>query len=527
MSKPDYLGEAQQLAQARGGTCLSTTAPRAVACVRWRCAVDHEWLAKLYAVRKGSWCRVCHYARITGTLEEARAVAQSRGGQCLSGSYRNKREPLLWLCAHGHEWAAAFQSVRAGTWCRVCFVTKAAGKHLTLKDGLQQAQQLARDRGGQCLSEKYVSMVAPLEWQCANGHRWRAAFGDIRKGTWCPECGPGLRERLCRRVFEDLLGQPFPRVRPRWLLNARGHRMELDGYCEALQAAFEHHGQQHYRRVEHFQRREESLARRQADDAHRRALAAQRGVILIEVPYDVPAEQLPQWVASELRLRGYAGLLRAPESVKLQDYVTDDSLQQLRDVARKRGGACLSEVWLGADKKHRFRCSLGHEWEATAANVRLRTWCPACKPGRIAAARRDPKGLVRMQALARERGGRFLSDTYSSVNEPHRWECARGHTWDAAPGDVLKGTWCRRCSIDARRGTLERVQVVARERGGACLSEAYRGNQTKLRWCCADGHTWEATPGNVVNNLSWCPVCARGQRGRKARRVAPSPSASR
>lgn len=510
---------AQRLARSRGGTCLSEDLRGAKELIRWRCAAGHEWRALLYEVRKGSWCKVCHYARITGTLEEAQAAARGRGGQCLSDYYRNKREPMRWRCADGHEWTAAFGRVNAGSWCRACFVAKVAGKHLTLKDGLQQAQRVAHNRGGKCLSERYVTATAPLDWQCANGHRWRAAFGDICKGTWCPECGPGLRERLCRRVFEELLGKPFPRIRPSWLFSARGGRMEFDGYCEALQVAFEHHGEQHYRRVEHFQRGEESLARRREDDARRRALSVERGVLLIEIPYDVPAEKLSQWIAHELQTRGYSGPLRPVESVRLRDYVTDESLERLREVARRRGGECLSEVWLGRVHKHSFRCALGHEWEATAGNVLECTWCPTCKLARIAELRRDPEGLLRMQALARERGGRFLSEVYTSVNDRHRWECAKGHIWEAAPSDVQKGTWCKRCMNSARRGTLERLQAVARERGGACLSESYSGSQVRLRWRCAEGHTWEARPDNVVNRRSWCPICAQDRRGRKVRQT--------
>jgi len=43
-------------------------------------------------------------------------------------------------------------------------------------------------------------------------------------------------------MFNDI----FPAQRPLWLINARGHQMELDGYCQKLNLAFEYQGEQHF-----------------------------------------------------------------------------------------------------------------------------------------------------------------------------------------------------------------------------------------------------------------------------------------
>ena len=52
-----------------------------------------------------------------------------------------------------------------------------------------------------------------------------------------------IREERCRRIFEDILGEKFPNVRPSWLLNKKtGYRLELDGYCPKLKLAFEYDG---------------------------------------------------------------------------------------------------------------------------------------------------------------------------------------------------------------------------------------------------------------------------------------------
>ena len=44
-----------------------------------------------------------------------------------------------------------------------------------------------------------------------------------------------IREERCRRIFEDILGEKFPNVRPSWLLNKEtGYRLELGGFLVNL-----------------------------------------------------------------------------------------------------------------------------------------------------------------------------------------------------------------------------------------------------------------------------------------------------
>nr|MBT6355197.1 hypothetical protein [Pelagibacteraceae bacterium] len=88
-----------------------------------------------------------------------------------------------------------------------------------------------------------------------------------------------------------------------------------------------------------------------------------------------------------------------------------------------------------------------------------------------------------------------------------KWECAEGHTWEATPGSVKRGTWCLICSGSASL-TIEEMHKIAAERNGKCLSTEYINSKTKLKWECAEGHTWEAISTNVKRG-SWCRICSR------------------
>lgn len=60
-----------------------------------------------------------------------------------------------------------------------------------------------------------------------------------------------------------------------------------------------------------------------------------------------------------------------------------------------------------------------------------------------------------------------------------------------------------------RKYTIADLERIAARKGGRCLSTEYRGVEVKHRWQCAKGHEWDAVPKNLLSHDSWCPVCAR------------------
>jgi hypothetical protein len=86
-----------------------------------RCAQEHEWDAPARKLLYGQWCRLCQVEAKRLSIEDAQAVAAARGGECLSTVYVNSHTKLTWLCDRGHQWQAILTSVRhKGTWCPQC-----------------------------------------------------------------------------------------------------------------------------------------------------------------------------------------------------------------------------------------------------------------------------------------------------------------------------------------------------------------------------------------------------------------------
>ena len=100
-------------------------------------------------------------------------------------------------------------------------------------------------------------------------------------------------EHETRRSFEAATGKVFCKVRPRFLRNARtGRNLELDGYCEELQLAFEYDGYAHTNFPNAFHRDIDAFQQQQQRDALKDDLCRKAGVRLIRVPYTLTLEEI-------------------------------------------------------------------------------------------------------------------------------------------------------------------------------------------------------------------------------------------
>jgi len=234
------------------------------------------------------------------TIEEMKLVAKQREGFCLSKKYVDAHTKLRWRCDKGHEWEAKHYSVKNNrTWCPFCthhfkftikemqeIASQRGGKCLSTKYvnldtklkwkcglghvwettpycvknrkfwcpkcagkqklTIEEMDKIAAERKGKCLARKYTDGYTKLKWQCEMGHTWEASPNHIKQGSWCPICSTNVSERICKGIFEAIFNKKFQKRKPDWLVNARNNRMELDGYCKELKLAFEYQGEQHF-----------------------------------------------------------------------------------------------------------------------------------------------------------------------------------------------------------------------------------------------------------------------------------------
>ncbi|OMJ92361.1 hypothetical protein SteCoe_4914 [Stentor coeruleus] len=102
----------------------------------------------------------------------ARSISEQNGGMCLSETCENENFPLVYKCKMGHVWESS-EVLLSGSWCWKC------------NNLLERAKNYASCYGGTCVSK---SCELLLEFECRNGHRWRADLTRYMHQKWCKQC---------------------------------------------------------------------------------------------------------------------------------------------------------------------------------------------------------------------------------------------------------------------------------------------------------------------------------------------------
>ena len=151
----------------------------------------------------------------------------------------------------------------------------------------------------------------------------------------------------------------------------------------------------------------------------------------------------------------------------------------MRELAVSRGGRCLSERYVNAWSKLRWRCADGHEWESAPANVKSGSWCHKC--GRIVTSKKLRLSLKHLHSAAKRRGGMCLSEKYERADTKYLWRCAKNHEWlplsrmsRREPGvlTALEGTKILRICANSQKIAV----VIASQRSFAGCGASYDGD---------------------------------------------------
>ena len=430
-----WLRQLKELAQQRGGKCLSAEYVSSKKKLKWQCAKGHIWESSPEGIRSGRWCPLCSRSA-KGSISEMIGIARSRGGECLSREYINSHRKLSWRCAHNHTWEASPTSIKSGSWCpecsssiseRICriyfetmfgapfpktrlpWLTNADGNQMEL-DGYSDTLKLAFEHQG--LQHYRLSKYFHHHEDTFN----KRVSDDRQKAALCAEHGVRLIH----------IPQLFKVVR---LANLRGfiekHAKTLDVAIQCRNVDIEmiditkaYHGES-----------PDFLAQMCAFAEAKGGKCFSERYMNTETPLLWRCSQGHMWKAEPQRVQQGSWCPVCAGNAKL-------SIEEMRRLASARGGKCLSDHYVNAQTRLTWQCSRGHVWEAFPYSVKRGLWCRMCKRHRF---------TEEMHRIAETREGKCLSAEYVDSRIKLRWQCAKGHTWESLLGEVRRGGWCPVC----------------------------------------------------------------------------------
>lgn len=224
MSRKLTITEMHDLAEERGGFCLSKKYINCITHLKWKCSKGHTWKAKPNNIKNGRWCPECSINKMKKySIVDMQNLAKLKEGKCISKVYKNNITEMKWECKEGHQWYAIPDQIRRGNWCPTC----AGVKPLTIQD----MHKLARKNKGKCLSKEYKNANTHLDWECSEGHQWKAMPRTIKSGSWCKKCYWGISiedaKKLAKKMNGKCLSKTYKNTftKLHWKCN-KGHEWE-------------------------------------------------------------------------------------------------------------------------------------------------------------------------------------------------------------------------------------------------------------------------------------------------------------
>lgn len=383
----------------------------------------------------------------------------------------NSSKKVWWKCKKGHEWQAVIQSRNKGNGCPYCsgiIAIKGENDLQTVNPSLAEEWNYERNK------ELTPSDVLPnsdkkVWWKCKNGHEWQAMIGNRQKGQGCPYCSG----RKVLKGYNDLQ-TVNPDLAQEWNYQKNGSLTPFNVTVGSNKKVWW-----------------------KCCNGHEwQALICHRN----------KGSGCP-FCASKKVLKDYNDLQTInPELTKEWNY-------------QKNGSLTPSDVTVGSNKRVWWKCSMGHEWQATICNRNQGNKCPYCLSKKASTGINDLQTVNPTLSLEwnyEKNNGLTPSDVLPNSEKKVWWKCQKGHEWQAMIGDRNRGNGCPYCSNQKVLKGYNDLQTInpdlANEWNYGRNSDltpfdVTQGSNKKVWWKCKKGHEWQAVISSRASG-NGCPICS-------------------
>ncbi|MDD5902392.1 MAG: zinc-ribbon domain-containing protein [Oscillospiraceae bacterium] len=437
---------------------------------------------------------------------------------------------VWWRCSQGHEWQATIKNRNNGNGCPYC------SSRLVLigYNDLQTANpSLAKEwnfekNNGLTPTDVLPNSNKKVWWRCNKGHEWQATINSRNKGVGCPICNSERKTSFPEYAIEYYLTKYGLDV----IHSYKEHGYELDIYIPSRKTAIEYDGY-----FWHMNKTKKDLEKN---------LKCQKdGIILYRIREGLPplndssidyVVQKGQRDLSQMLQKVLFDITRMYVDVNLERDIV--AIENLREHTEKEYSLMLSNpeltkewdyikngnlrpeyVATNSGKKVWWKCSKGHEWQATIDSRNNGRGCPYCSGNKVLTGYNDLQTLN--PVLAKEwnyekNNGLTPKEVLPNSGKRVWWKCQRGHEWQATIDKRNKGKGCPYCSgryavkdendLQTVNPTLAKEWNFEKNNGLTPIDVKPNSNK-QVWWKCSKGHEWQATI-NSRNAGCDCPICS-------------------
>ena len=514
--------------------------------VWWICNNSHEWVAAIYSRNAGSNCPYCAGQKVSKGENDLQTINPNlakqwnyrKNGNLFPSDFTSKSDKKVWwICKKGHEWQATIANRNKGTGCPICkserntsFPEYAIVYYLR-KHGLEAIHSYKRQDYE--LDVYIPSQKVAIEY---DGYYWHKnkIEKDLQKNTWCKRDGIKLY-RIREGLFPlnhysidytiEKNQKDFPETLEKILFELTGTEIDINLKKDSI--AIE--------QLREYSEKEKSLL-------------MSNPMIASEWNYIKNGNLKPdfflsnsnkkvwwvcdkghEWQASIGERNNGRGCPYCSGRKVLAGY---NDLQTINPFLgaewnnEKNKKLTSIDVTSNSHIKAWWKCSKGHEWQATVSNRNKGIGCPYCS-GRFAI--KGENDLLTVNPVLAEEwnpeknGNLKPEDFLANSGKKVWWKCSKGHEWQATIDNRSQGRGCPYCAhkkVIQGENDLQTVNPeLAKEwnyemNNGLTPADVLPNSGKKVWWKCDKGHEWQTRIQHRSNGHS-CPECAKEKRRNK------------
>lgn len=488
----------------------------------WICSLGHTWEAQVISrTQQSTKCPVCGGSKVqagfndlsTTHPEIAKLAFEWNPNEVSKGSSRK----LTWQCNLGHKWTVAPQNVMGCPTCSNRVILSG------FNDIATTHPDIASQADGWDPSTIGAGNNKRCDWKCSEGHKWKASPNERfskNRIYGCPTCSGhaisvGFND--FKTTHPDLAAEAFdfdPSTvsfgsgkKLKWkckknhifeaTVSARSTGRVNCGICSGkiVLAGFNDLATIH-----------PDLAK-EANGWDPTCFTAGSGSRLAW-----KCSSGHEWIAGiNSRTSNKSG---CPICVNQKVLIGFNDLATTHpEIAEEANGWDSTTVVSGSNKRMTWKCSLGHEWQATVNSRcgQYKTGCPICGNKKLLVGFNDLKTVF--PDLAVEAAGWNPSQELSGSGNKKRWQCNLGHEWEAKISQrTIAKTGCPICTGQTLLVGFNDLATthphLVREADGWDPRMHSPGDSKKKSWKCEEGHKWKAIISNRARLGSGCPTCS-------------------